>query len=216
MAQQLEQARQGSTYWQELLATFMLSLSAVGSAVAVWQASLWGSVQSFALAEASAARIEASRVSNEANQQLAYDATTFVQFVLAASSNKAESPTLRELATRFMRPEFKPYVEQWLALNPLENPQVPTNPMALPSFKNKLQQESLRLEQRSLEKSEEGRQANHNADQFVLGSVYFSLVLFFGGICTKFRNSYLISACLLLAAAGLVLGIVHLASLPYQ
>jgi hypothetical protein len=216
MAQQTEQPRQGPSYRQELLATIMLSLSAVGSAVSVWQASLWSGVQAFALADSAAARIEASRFADEANQQMVYDATTFVQFVLAATRHTAEGPPLQELATRFMRPEFRPYVDQWLALDPFKNPQVPANPMALPSFKNERLQESHRLEQVAQKRSDDGKEANRIADEFVLGSVYFSLVLFFSGICTKLRSRYLISACLVLSVAGIVLGTLHLAALPFE
>src|SRR5690349_17820256 len=54
-------------YWQELLATVLLSWAALGSAFSVWQATRWSGVQAIEFANASAARVEAVRAFGNAN-----------------------------------------------------------------------------------------------------------------------------------------------------
>ena len=214
--EQGKKAKEGAAYWQEFMATLLLSLAAVGSAYGAWQASLWGGVQAIQFAEASSVRIESSRAASEGIQQLAYDASTFVQYVLAVAVEGRDREAVREVANRFMRKEFRPYVDEWLALKPFQNPEAPDSPFELPDFKNASREESFRLERLAREKLEAGKEANHNADEYVLATLYFALVLFFAGVSSKLLNRRLITVALMLGATGVVLGVVQVLSLPFQ
>jgi hypothetical protein len=201
-------------YWQDLLATFLLSLAAVGSAFSAWQSTRWGSEQAVHFAGASAARVEAIRAFGKANVQLAYDASTFVQLVL--TSLQGEQRLARLVGERFLRKEFRPYAEEWLAMKPLENPDAPANPFELESFQNGQYQEGLRLEELALQQIEAGRLATQHSDDYVLTTVFFALGLFFGGIGTKMRNRRLITVLLGLGVLGILVGVRFLLILPFR
>ncbi|WP_164018252.1 hypothetical protein [Pyxidicoccus trucidator] len=201
-------------YWQQLLATLLLSLAAVGSAFSAWQSSRWGGVQSVHFASASAARVEAIRAFSNASVQMSYDANTFVQLVLTAL--QGEEQLARMVGERFLRKEFRPFAEEWLALKPLKNPDAPPTPFELKSFSNAQYQEGLRLEQRAEQQTEEAKRANQNSDDFILSTVYFALGLFFGGLATKLRNQRLVTVLLVFGVLGSLLGLRQVLLLPFH
>lgn len=201
-------------YWQDLLATFLLSLAAVGSAFSAWQSTSWGSQQALHLASASAARVEAIRAFGKANVQMAYDASTFVQLALA--SLQGEQQVARLVGAHFLRKEFRPYAEEWLAMKPLDNPGAPATPFEMESFHNAQYQEGLRLEELALQQIEKGRLATQHSDDYVLTTVFFALGLFFAGIATKLRNRRLITVLLGLGVLGILVGVRFLFILPFR
>lgn len=201
-------------YWQDLLATLLLSLAAVGTAYSAWQSTRWGSEQAVNFAGASASRVEAIRAFSKANVQMAYDASTFVQLVL--TSLQGDQRVARLVGDRFLRKEFRPFAEEWMAQKPLENPNAPANPFELESFHNAQYQEGLRLEEDALRQIEQARGALQHADDYILATVYFSLGLFFGGIATKLRNHRLTTVLLILGGLGSLMGVRSLLILPFH
>ncbi|MBZ4415896.1 hypothetical protein [Myxococcus sp. RHSTA-1-4] len=201
-------------YWQDLLATFLLSLAAVGSAYSAWQSSRWGGVQAYHYASASASRVEAVRAFSNANVQMSYDASTFVQLVLAGL--QGEQRTARLVGERFLREEFRPVALEWAAMKPLENPGAPPNPFEMKSYTNAQFQEGLRLERLAAQQLDEARRANQHADDYILTAVFFALGLFFGGLATKLRDQRLITVLLTLGVLGSLLGLRYLFVLPFH
>ncbi|MFP2928414.1 hypothetical protein ACLESO_25110 [Pyxidicoccus sp. 3LG] len=201
-------------YWQQLLATLLLSLAAIGSAFSAWQSSRWGGVQSVHFASAAAARVEAMRAFSNASVQMSYDASTFVQLVLTAL--QGEKGLARMVGERFLRKEFQPFAEEWLAMKPLQNPDAPANPFELKSYTNAQYQEGLRLEQLAARQTEEAKLATQNSDDYILATVYFALGLFFGGLSTKLKNRRLVSILLAFGVMGSLLGLGRLLTLPFH
>ncbi|KFA86815.1 hypothetical protein [Archangium violaceum] len=201
-------------YWQQLLATLLLSLAAVGSAFSAWQSSRWGGVQAVHFASASASRVEAVRAFGNANVQMSYDANTFVQLVL--SSQMGEQRVARLVGERFLRKEFRPFAEEWLAMKPLENPDAPPTPFELKSYTNAQHQEGLELERTAMRYTEEAKRANQHSDDYILATVFFALGLFFGGLSTKLRNQRLVTVLLVFGVLGSLLGLRQLLVLPFH
>jgi hypothetical protein len=197
----------------ELAATILMSIAIVLSAFCAWQATRWGGVQATSFAEASTARIESGKAQGSAYQELAYDASTLLQLALAFS--RGETETVSTLSDSFIRDEFKPYVDEWVALDPLQNPDAPATPFDLPGFENAALVEAAEFEEVASAKFEEAKDANQTGDDYILATVYFAAVLFFAGVSTKLDQILLRWTILAVATAGLVFGISRIVTLPF-
>jgi hypothetical protein len=171
-------------------------------------------VQATAFATASTSRIESQKAANAAYAQLAYDASTFASLGVAYAQDNPER--LELLRERTIRDEFRPYLDEWIALEPLKNPDVPKTPFDLPSFQN----ENLVLSQQLTEKAEasfeEATNANQTGDDYVLATVFFAGVLFFAGIVGKFESLGVRYALLALGTIWLLTGAVRALTLPFH
>ncbi len=207
------------THWLEILAAALMALAVVGSAFSAWQATRWGGEQSTLFAEASSLRAQSNRATTAAGQQISYDAIIFAQFAIAFTQDALsgglppEATTLSEL---LVRDEFRPALEAWTELDPLNNPDAPRTPFDLEEYRNANLDEGERLSQLAEANLDEGKQANQNSDDFILAVVFFASVLFFGGIAPKFRAIYVRAVVLVLASAGLGFAAWQIATLPYQ
>ncbi len=105
-------------------------------------------------------------------------------------------------------------LEAWLATRPATNPDAPVNPFVMPAYRVASAQraEQERLRAGTLWAS--ARQANTNADNYVLLTVLFTTVLFFTGICTKLPSQTMRRATLLIGVVLFVVGVVVLITFP--
>lgn len=198
----------------ELVATFLMSIAIVFSAYCAYEATRWSGVQALAYASANTARVESSKASSEAWQQLSYDASTLLN--LTEADILGESIVVTELSSHFIRKEFQPYVDEWMALQPLTNPAAPSTPFDLPDFVNEEQERSKELEEEATIKIQEAQDANQNGDDYVLATVFFALVLFFAGISTKLDYVNLQRMVLVFAMLGLGIGFLRMLTLPFH
>lgn len=207
------------THWLEILAAALMALAVVGSAFSAWQATRWGGEQSTLFAEASTARAQANSANTSAGQQISYDAIVFAQFAIAFAQDALSGglpPEATVLSELLVRDEFRPALEAWLELDPLNNLDAPSTPFDLDEYRNANLDEGERLSQLAEANLDEGKQANQNSDDFILAVVFFASVLFFGGIAPKFRAIYVRAVVLVLASAGLGFAAWQIATLPYQ
>jgi hypothetical protein len=115
---------------------------------------------------------------------------------------------------RLMRDEFRPAVEAWIALNPLQNSSAPKTPFDLPQYTNAELERSRALSVLAEAKLAAGDKANEHGDNYVLATVFFAAVLFFTGIVTKFRSDSIRFASLAMAAVALVGATAFMITLP--
>jgi hypothetical protein len=188
----------------ELVATIVMAIAAVLTAWSAFQSSKWRGVQSIAFAEASAARIESTRASTRAGQQVNIDVVLFTDWLAALQDELVADPGLRAeieadgyepdpaslsgfLHDRF-REEFRPAFESWVDSRPLRNPDAPATPFELPEYE--LEQEAIAEEQivRSEQRGADARNANQRSDNYTLATVAFATVLFFAGLSTKLET----------------------------
>ena len=73
----------------------------------------------------------------------------------------------------------------WLATRPLENPDAPLTPFALPQYKLAAASEAKRLDAEAEVSSATVRRNIQRASNYILGVVLFSVSLFFAGMSTK-------------------------------
>lgn len=198
----------------DIVAAVILAIATVATAWCAYQSTRWGGVQATAFAEASSARVESSRQFNLAFQTLSIDADLFTDWVMAYSDGDAELQSFYE--TNLMRPAFLPYLEEWVASEPLKNEDALRNPIVNETYQQELMAESDRLRAQAEAKFEEATDANQTGDEYVLATVMFASVLFFAGISNKFERVKIQGALVALAGIMLVLGFIQFGSLPIE
>ncbi len=196
----------------ELLSAILLSVAVVGSALSAWQASLWSGEQATLFAEASTARLESNRETAIALTRISYDAATFVD--ASAAFTNDDQAVLDLFNERLFRDEFKILLDEWLALDPLNNPNAPKTPFELEGATDVYMAESIVWDEIASEKFNAGKDANQNNDNWILATVMFASVLFFAGISTKFKSSRIRALSIGLATFALVGSTVLVVSLP--
>ncbi|HPQ81233.1 MAG TPA: hypothetical protein PLZ86_05860 [bacterium] len=169
----------------EIVAAALMALATMGSAWSAYQATTWSGVQTFRLNEANAARALATRYWNEDTQFVAFDATMLIDYLSAETSGNRH---LADLLRQRFRPDFHDAVEAWLALDPFNNPVAPRSPFVMDEYKSTLKDKALGYEKLASQKTLEGSKANRIGDNYVLLTVLFASVLFFAGICVKFKS----------------------------
>lgn len=187
----------------ELIATVALSIAAILTAWSLFQGGKWGGVESFQLAEASAARTESVRSDNTANEQALADITMFDNWLLAVQEDidagnirrddplDAHPETVSAFFFRHLREEFKPAVAAWLATDPfqsLDPEESAPLPYELDVYQLAARQEAIRLNSVADERTETARQSNDTSDSYVFTAVLFATVLFFAGVSGKMTN----------------------------
>jgi len=197
--------------WLEIISAILLSLATVSSAWCAYQSARWNGVQALSFSAANGARTESVRMSNTALQLTSIDVGMFVQFAAAYSD---ENQFLMDFLYERFRPEMKTALDAWIALEPLKNPDAPSSPFAMEAYKSAAQDESDRLLGVAEQNLKEAEQANQTSDNYVLLTVMFASVLFFGGISTKFDEFRIRAALIAFAILIFVTGLVIIATYP--
>jgi hypothetical protein len=171
--------------WVEIISAVLISLATVASAWCAYQSALWGGEETISYNRANAARTESVRMSNKALQLVTIDVNMFTEFA-AAYSNQDEF-LYNFLMARF-RPEMKAAVDAWIETQPLINPDAPPSPFDMAEYQSEAQDESDRFLEEVDAHLEEARLNDQRADSYILLTVIFASVLFFGGMSTEFKS----------------------------
>lgn len=199
--------------WVEFIAAVVLSLATVATAWAGYQAALWGGDQAEHMAAASAANVQSSQQTNMAQQRLGLQATLFVQWATAISE---ENQDLADFLYQRFPKELRVATDAWIATKPLKNPDAPATPFEMAEYA--LPETSLAVEFRQQAETESAaaNQANEISDRYVLLTVIFASVLFFGGISGKFQSKAIDLAMLMLSGVVFLIGLGILLTYPVQ
>jgi len=172
----------------EIACAIVLSLATTASAWCAYQSKLWGGAQAARANAAIRASREAAVNSLAALQARAFDASMFISYMEARfGSNRP----MEEFLFRRFRPEMKPAVEAWLKLDPFNNPGAPPSPLHMAEYALKDNAEAARQEDLASAAMIQARQARRLSDDYVLLTVLFASVLFFGGIARAFESRWL-------------------------
>jgi hypothetical protein len=189
----------------------LLALAAVATAWSSYQAARWNGEQAKASSAVNKARIEAARASDLANAQTQIDVATFTQWVDAFARGERFLTTFYR--KRF-RNEFKPAVAAWIATRPLQNPNAPLTPFAMPQYRPAARAEAARLDAREEELSAQVRRNTQRSTNYVLGVVLFAVALFFAAMCTRLTPPRLRTATLALGALVFLVAFGWIATSP--
>ena len=163
----------------------LLTLAAVATAWASYQAAHYRSEQGLAGNRSTAARVQANRAQSVANRQIQVDVATFFQWVDAYQSGDAK---LADFYFQRFRPEFRPAVQAWMATRPLQNPRAPLTPFAMKEYRSSGVEAADALEQKGDDAAKESQAQVKRADRYTLCVVMFAMSLFFAGISTRLRT----------------------------
>lgn len=197
----------------ELVSTLLLALATLATAWSAYQSREWTGEQSLDTSHATASRIAENRSSALANRQVQIDVATFTQWLDARAAHDPELATFYR--ARF-RAEFKPAFAAWLRTSPFDSGSAPPTPFDLPEYRLRASAEAARLERAAAADSEQAKEANEHADNYMLAVVLFASTLFFAGISTKLHTE--VARRVVLGIGWLVLlgTAIWLATLPAQ
>ncbi len=182
----------------------ILSVAALSTAWSGYQASLWDGIQSSNYTQASGSRTNAAQQRTEANQFRLADLSVFEGYIEAVID---ENEAVADFYLDRFRDEFRVAFDAWLALDPFENPDAPSSPLAMPEYQLAQDAEADRLEARAEELLGLGEDANTISDVYTLTTLLFAAVLFFAAIGERFEYFRAQVALLVLAGIGLVSGL---------
>lgn len=170
--------------WLEIFATALLALATLASAWSAYQASRWRSREALLLSESNSARIHADEADDLADAELEVDVTMFLGYLDAI--NEGDMQAARRYEEDLFRDELKVAVELWKPLHEGQAAAPPT-PFEMPEYRNANRERANELEREADAKRAEAAEALRRSDNYVLLTVLFAAVLFFAGLCTKFK-----------------------------
>ena len=195
----------------EIVATVLLAFAAVATAWSSYQAARWTAEQTKAFSAANASRADATQASALANAQTQVDVAVFIQWVEARATG--ENDLADFYRTRF-REEFIPAFESWLATDPLEDPDAPLTPFAMPDYRVAKAVEAARLNAAGEASAADAREFIQRATNYVLGVVLFAVSLFFAAVSTKLSSPRLRTVVLVLGCTVLLGTLAWIATFP--
>lgn len=171
--------RDRRNHWVEITCAVVLSLATLSSAWCAYQSTRWGGVQTIRLAAANNASRASSAASQAALQLHAFDGSIGINWMQAKHEGNERQE--RFLFERF-RPEMKKAVEAWLKTDPFSNSEAPLSPLKMAEYAQPELAEAKRQDELSAREYDAAVRANRTSDAYVLLTVLFASVLFFGGI----------------------------------
>lgn len=207
----VEVHRKRSTGFIDFLTAVLLSLATVGSAWCAFQSSLWDGIQTFKLMDAHQAGRLASQKEIESYQIKSMNAILLMQYI---DNFKLGNKEMADFYFSRFDPVLKEATIEWLKLDPFNNINAPNSPMKLDSYKLDEEKEYTKEMNNYIKELESANKANNNSDSYVMLTVIFAAVLFFGGIASTLRSNLMRDASIFLSAVIFIISLVILFSMP--
>lgn len=216
----------------EIWEAVILAVATVLTAWSAFQSTKWSGEQANTYSQASSQRTSASIAATEASQFAVIDVQVFLQWLAAINAEELANPgtgideedtdgsyepddgTLSGFLFDRFRDEFTPALNTWLAQDPLNNPDAAPTPFALDDYRLAAAVRSESLVEEADESAATARAANQTSDNYVLLTVLFASVLFFGGMSAKMATLRARVLLVSLAVTAMVTGSVLLVVFP--
>ena len=197
--------------WVEITCAFVLALATMASAWCAYQSTLWGGVQTFRLAAAGRAGREATQHYLTANQLRAADGQLALAYLEAKGRGDEK---LAEFLLQRFRPVAKKAFDAWQKTDPFNNPTAPQRPFEMKEYVEPELQEARRLDEEAGTMLNAAQVANETSDTYVLLTVLFASVLFFGGIGGTLQSRRLRLSVFAIALVLFLVTVSVLATMP--
>jgi hypothetical protein len=158
-----------------------------------------------------AAMLKSTQLTLQATQLQTLDLGFFTTFVEATFRGDKK---LADFALMRFRPEARRAVDAWLQTDPFNNPNAPVRPLAMAEYASPEREAAKRADEEQARMLAAAQQASRSSDEYVLLTVRFTAVLFFGGIVSTFESQRLRTGVFLLAVALFTLSTIVMATLP--
>jgi hypothetical protein len=189
----------------------LLSVVTLMAAWSGYAAAKWSTESRVTLAEASGARVNASRATLEAMELRTFDSSAFEAWFAAFT---ADNPQAMAIAERRFRPEFGVAFDAWRATHPETNADAPRGPSYMAEYRQPELDEAKALDARAERTFAAGSEAGETADKYVRTTVYLASVLFLVGISSHFPLRGVRYGLVGLGAVLLLASLVQLTQLP--
>jgi hypothetical protein len=199
--------------WIEFSSAVVLALATILTAWCGYQAARWSGEQADGYSQAGAARTQAAQQSNQAMLRISTQVGVFTEYLAARSQGNQD---FADFLYRHFSPELQTATDAWLKTEPFTNLDAPRSPFDMPGYSVPEQAEAHRLEQIAHDYAATAHDANELSDRYVLLTVIFATVLFFGGISGKFQWQVIDALIMGFGVAILLVGLVILLGLPIK
>lgn len=200
-----------STGILDILTAVLLSLATVGSAWCAFQSTLWDGIQTFKLMDAHQAGRLASQKEIESYQIKSMNAILLMQYI---DNVKAGNKELADFYFSRFDSTLKSATIDWLKSDPFNNSNALNSPMKMESYKLAEEKEYTEEMNNYINEMESANSANHHSDNYVMLTVIFASVLFFGGIASTLRSKLMRNLSIFLSSVIFIITIIILFSMP--
>jgi len=194
----------------ELALVIILSLTALCSTWCAYQSERWNGTQLVLLADGELSSQTANEKTLIVMQRKNLDALVLLHFMEAMQRKDQQ---MAEALHRRMQSPLRETVDAWLKLDPMKNPDAPP-PGKMPQYVLVEDQEAKTARDKALQLRSAALQAGTNGDTYVLLTLLFASVLFFGGITGTFQSRRLRLGLGGVACGLFVLTVIRLAFMP--
>src|SRR5690606_11860174 len=133
----------------EFIPSVLMALAVVLTAYSAYEATRWSGVQATEFATAGSLRTQAASLTTIGATQVSYDANLVAALLIdlrdADLNDPAVAAEARAFAEDLFRDEAKPALEEWISLDPFDNPDAPDTPLEVPAYRNQSLEEAERL-----------------------------------------------------------------------
>jgi hypothetical protein len=200
--------------WMEVACAVILALATTCSAWCAYQSKLWSGQQGRLSGKASEHTRAATKNSLFEMQNRVIEAAVFIKFFEAKRA--ADEKLAQFYADRLPEPA-KLALLAWWKTNPQENSHSPSNPFEMDEYKQLLLNSIAKKDEdeaRSI--NGQAAKAGQNSDTYVLLTVLFASVLFFGGVGNTFESRRLRRTMIFISLVLFLVTFAVLVSMPVQ
>ncbi len=195
----------------ELLCAIILSLATTSSAWCAYQSKLWSGVQGARGGIAGGAAAQASQSRLKAMQIRSMEEALIIKIFEA---HRDKNLDIADFYSARLPPQTQVALRAWWKTKPLTNPKAPATPFAMDEYDQPELIEAAEHDKVAAEASAAGARAGRNSDTYVLLTVMFASVLFFGGIGGTFSSRRLRRAMMYIALVLFLLTFSVLCMMP--
>ena len=162
-----------------------MAVATLSTAWSAYQSTVWGSIQEFDLHTASVQNDEINSLRGTAMQFKMVDVSLFTNW---ANAEGANIPNLSKFYYDRFPPRMRTAFDAWMALDPLNDTTAPKHFFGMKEYvvPQEVSADSVQvIYKASVIKA---RTANSNAEHYMLLTVIFASVLFFGGISSNMKS----------------------------
>jgi len=193
---------------QDIVAVFVLSITAVLTAWCGFEASKWGGEMSIAFSQASSARIQASAAQSQAQAVRQFDLSIYSQWIVAKADDNQE---LADYIEERFTPDFAVAFDAWVADGMVEN-----GPFTREEYVPAGSVEAEELTATADEKFAAALENNQRGDNYSLLTVMFALVLFLTAMSQRDVKTWIGRSLLGMAVILDIVGIAILLTFPIR
>lgn len=195
----------------DTISTLLLSVAALATSWAGYQATLWGGEQTRHIASATVARARASRAVVRTGQFVMLDVGQFNYWLEEKAHRDSK---LTAFIERRFRPEFKAAFDEWIKGNPLESPESAPSPFSLSQYHVSSADSADHYDTLADSEAALAARANRAGDDYVLNAVILATVMFFAAAAQNDIRTSLRWLLVGFASLACVVGIARFFILP--